>query len=308
MKRQGNGAARDDARARGVWGGTSAAAAAAACAAQLPVAGALFWLTTLNDDTYGAGYGGALAAFGLLCAAVFVPLVLPVVGIAHAAVHTLPALSLARVAAARAGGPEWAWRLPALLLPGAAWAGLSAALGGPFVVPLVLVTASGVLPALAVAYWWRRAPVPRDRRIWFRSGLAALLACVTVLCGGLAATGTGLLKEYEPPKLSRAQLTGVWRGDDGEAVLRLRADGRATLTRIPYDDWESEGPLEVARCDATGTWTTGVEADRPAVRLHVGGCGDGDAAWTIGGSEARPELFVLLGDPDSGDLRKLFKA
>ena len=68
--------------------------------------------------------------------------------------------------------------------------------------------------------------------------ISALFASVglflLVFLGGVLATVTGILEEYEPPKLSAAQLTGVWRGEEG-AVLRLGTGGRADLTALPAD-------------------------------------------------------------------------
>jgi hypothetical protein len=40
------------------------------------------------------------------------------------------------------------------------------------------------------------------------------------------------------------------------------------------------------------------------VVVTVPGCGDA-TFWTLGGSEDEPQLYVLFGDPGSGDLRRL---
>ncbi|AZM53869.1 hypothetical protein DMA15_15870 [Streptomyces sp. WAC 01529] len=269
-------------------------------------------LLTLDDDNYGAG-GPAL---GLACAVLFAPLLLPVVGLLHSAAVTLPADRLGRLAAARLGrGPQWAWSLACLLPVGAAWAGCFAALGVPFSGPALWIAASGVLPALNIAYCRRRAErLGRPlRKVWILSGLASLGACALLFATALVGTATGLIKEYEPPRLSVEQFTGVWRGDGG-ASLRLYGSGRAVFDGLPYEGGtgSSYDTERLARCDGGGTWTVGSApyGDRPAVVLEAeaeaGGCGDGDAqAWTVGGTEARPELFVLLGHPDSPDIVRL---
>jgi hypothetical protein len=307
------------------WANAELNVAAAVCAAQLAVACAIWWVGTFDDDTHGAGSGGGLAAVGVLCMLVFGPPLLAALGLLHAAAHTMPAATLARLATRRVRGPEGAWHLAFAALLGALWAAVAVALGGlsPTGTPALLIAASGVLPALAVAYVRRReratGRAPRSRRIWFRSALASLGACVLVAVAGAVGLSTGLIKEYEPPQLSAGQLAGVWRGDGG-AVLRLRAGGRAELTALPAEpEFQDVRTEDFTRCAGTGSWFLDTEgryapyadADDPSqpdqrdgVVVRIKNCGH-DTYWTIGGSERRPELFVLFGDPDSGDLRIL---
>ncbi|AVH61362.1 hypothetical protein C4B68_22760 [Streptomyces dengpaensis] len=292
--------------------------ATAAGAAQLPGAFILWWIvaSTVSDD-YNAGYGGA---FGLLCLFVLAPLYLPVLGLLHAAAHTMPATVLAR----RAPGPRWARHLLGTALLGVFWAAVTALLwDGPFLATAVSLAALGVLPALAVAYARRRARVTGQPwglfGAWWRAALAVPVLCVAAFGGGALATVTGLIEEYEPPVLSAARLTGEWHGDDG-AVLRLRSGGRAEVTRLPAEGEFAFGADEVyVRCDGYGTWQldregrydtyTGKgpeERDGVVVRLD-GGCRQ-ETYWTIGGTEHEPELFVRFGDPDAGELWILAKA
>ncbi|MFF8645198.1 hypothetical protein [Streptomyces sp. NPDC015345] len=310
-----------EARPRGTWSDVRMRAAGAACAAQLPVAGMVAFTLTLDDDSRGTGGGPAL---GLACLFVFGPLLLPVVGLLHSAVLTLPAVGLGRLGAARLGrGPEWAWSLACLLPVGAAWAACFAVLGAPFVGPALWIAAGGILPALHVAYCRRREErLGRPlRKVWILSGLTSLGVCVAVFGGAVVGTATGLIKEYEPPELTAAQLAGTWRGGDDER-LRLGADGRAVVTGLPYesshayemgDAYEesdaSGGSDRLARCDSTGTWRVGEARyeDRPAVVIAVEGCGSDSQTWTIGGTAAEPELFVLFGDPDSPDIEVLVR-
>ncbi|GGN61458.1 hypothetical protein GCM10011579_027810 [Streptomyces albiflavescens] len=303
------------------WANAELNVAAALCAAQLAVSCAIWWVGTFDDDAHGAGSGGGLAAAGLLCMLVFGPLLLAVLGLLHAAAHTMPAATLARLATRRVGGSEEAWHLAFVAVLGVLWAAVAVVLGVPPTGTIaLLIAASGVVPALGVRYVRRReratGRAPRSHRIWVRSALASFGACVLVAGVGLVGLSTGLIKEYEPPKLSAEQLAGVWRGDGG-AVLRLRAGGRAELTALPAQpEFGDVTTKEFTRCDGTGSWfldtegrydpyvDTGDSSGRDGVVVRIEDCGH-DTYWTIGGSEARPELFVLFGDPDSGDLRIL---
>jgi hypothetical protein len=311
-------AARKPGRTGLKWADADLNAAAAVCAAQLPVIAALSWLGTLNDDDpYGAGYD---SAFGLACLLLFAPLVLWVLGRLHAAVHTMPAATLARLTMRRVGGPEWVWHLVFVGVLAAVWSVVGAALGGrPFLVGALWIGGFGVLPVFGVAYVRGRTRTtgraPRGRRIWLGSALGSIGVSVVVVVAGTVAQSTGLIKEYEPPKLSAGQLAGVWRGGHG-AVLRLGTGGRAGLTKVAAEPGDRDpGTTEFAVCGGTGTWfldTDGVHdhysengpGARDGVVVTVPGCGDA-TFWTIGGSEDEPELYVLFGDPDSGDLRRL---
>ncbi|MEU4082682.1 hypothetical protein [Streptomyces aureus] len=309
-------------RLRSAWTAAEVNLAAAVCAAQFAVAAAVWWVGTFDDDDHGAGLGGGLAAFGLLCLLVFGPPLLAGLGLLHAVTCTMPSAALARLARRRAPGPETAWHLALVLLLGTVWAALAVLLLhlAPTGTGTLLLAVSGVLPALALARARRRERLtgrpPEERRVWLRFALLALGACVLVVAAGTVGLATGLIREYEPPKLGADRLTGVWRGDHG-AVLRLRAGGRAELSAVPAQpEFEDVTTKEFTRCDGTGTWfldTAGrydPYADGPAsgrrdgVVVRVGDCGH-DTYWTIGGTEAHPELFVLFGDPDAGDLRVL---
>ncbi|MCX5283968.1 hypothetical protein [Streptomyces sp. NBC_00198] len=310
------------ARARPRWDGTEVNLAAAVCAAQAAAVTAVFWVGTFDDDDHGAGSGGGLAAVGLLCVLVFGPALLAALGALHAAAVTMPAASAARLAARRTPVPEVAWQLASALSLGALWAVLAVALGGlsPSGAPALLLAASGVLPSLAVAHVRRRerrtGRPPGDRRVWLRAALAALGACVLIAGAGAVGLATGLIREYEPPRLGADRLTGVWRGDHG-AVLRLDPGGRAQLTEVPAQpEFGDVATREFTRCDGPGHWSLdtggrydpyadgGTSGQRAGVVVRVADCGH-DTYWTIGGTADRPELFVLFGDPDSGDLRIL---
>ncbi|MGW0423162.1 hypothetical protein [Streptomyces sp. NPDC003015] len=298
------------------WGNRRIHEAAAVCAAQFPAIGLIWWIRGQVGDDYAYAGGGGLAVFGLLCPLVLAPLVLPVLGLLHAAVQVWPAELLARRAARRARGPVWAWHLGLTAVLGVAWAALARLWGWPFTTTAPLLAALGVLPVLGLG-WLRR----RDRRlrdILLPSLFASVGLFLLTLVGGVLATVTGIVQGYEPPVLSAAQLTGVWRGDDG-AVLRLGTGGRAELTALPAEpelgsvDPYAEPPFVV--CDATGTWLLDSKGGhdpyangsggRAGVVVRLDGeCGR-ETYWRIGGTESAPELFVPFGDPDAPDVRIL---
>ncbi|MCX5333335.1 hypothetical protein [Streptomyces sp. NBC_00140] len=299
-------------RARRAGDTVAVNAAAAVGAAQLPAAVLIAYV----DVSTGDDYGGSGAAFGLVCLLLLAPLWLPFVGLLHACVQTLPAAVLARLTVRRVHGPEWAWHLAWAAVLGVVWAGAVALPSGlPFAATAAVFVALGILPVLGVTYF-RRSGRSRERAwgcagTWILSASVSFVLFMVVFGGAVLATETGIVKEYEPPKLSAGQLAGVWRGEDG-AVLRLHAGGRAELTALPTvsenDDWFADPPYTV--CEGTGAWEPvrgdeGEDADRDGVGLRVdGGCGS-PTLWTIGGTEREPELFVLFGDPDAGDLRIL---
>ncbi|MFJ3304619.1 hypothetical protein ACIPSA_16125 [Streptomyces sp. NPDC086549] len=286
------------------WSSGDLNAAASLCAAQLPAVGLLAWIASFGGDDYGVGYGGAPAALGVLCLLVFAPLLLPFLGVVQALTLTLPSAVLARLAARRFGGPGWAWNLAAPVVPAAAWGGLTALLWDwPPVTTVVSLTALGALPALGVGYVRTRAWRPWG--VWWRSALASVPLFVLALGGGIAATAAGLVPEYEPPKLTAAQLAGVWRGPSG-AELRLRPGGRAEATRLATEPtFEEFRTKDFVMCGGSGTWEPDSDPDntgRDGVLLRLDGdCGE-DTHWSIGGTEDAPELFVLFGDPDAGEL------
>ncbi|CAL9498115.1 hypothetical protein SUDANB6_03389 [Streptomyces sp. enrichment culture] len=301
------------------WSYDETHTAAAMCAGQLPAAGLVWGAVSTTGDDYGVGYGGA---FGLGCLLLLAPLYLPFLGLLHTVLHIAPAALLARAAGRRVPGPEWVRHLAGTALVGTVWAAPVAASGASGLGTAAAVfTALGVLPVLALAHARRRgrAPgrAPGCRGVWFRAGGAAVALLAVAFGGLLAADRMGLIDTYEPPVLPAARLAGTWYGEDG-AVLRLESGGRAVLTRLPEQPGSSEGRADeaFAVCDGTGTWSLDREGradlhpgDGPGARDGVavrpgGGCGQ-VTYWTIGGTGRRPELFVLFGDPDAGDLHIL---
>ncbi|TXR92002.1 hypothetical protein EAO73_35535 [Streptomyces sp. col6] len=115
----------------------------------------------------------------------------------------------------------------------------------------------------------------------------------------MLAYGTGPLQEYEPPRLTDAQLVGTWTDEHG-GTLTLRADGTAVANDLgPRTTDETHTGDPVARCDGSGTWTQGASpSGTTQFELKVSGCLEG-TGWQYGGTQARPTLFHWIGDPDS---------
>ncbi|GAA5211198.1 hypothetical protein [Streptomyces thinghirensis] len=279
--------------------------AAALCAGQLPAAWLVWWFAVVaGGDDYGRGYSGS---FAIACVLLAAPLILPFLGVLHATAQIMPAATLARLASLRTAGPEWPWQLASSVAVGVAWSALTAALWDlPLTATLPWFAGVGVLPVLGLAYLRGREREWGPWGVWFRSAGASV---VLLVVGGVA--GSALAGDYEPPVLSAGQLAGDWRGDDG-AALRLEPDGRAELTRLPATRADG-GAGDFTVCDGTGEWTLDRDgrlhmSDRDGVLVRLdGGCGQ-ETYWTIGGTERDPELFVLFGDPDAGDLRILARA
>jgi hypothetical protein len=270
---------------------------AAVCAAQLPVAGALAMVASFGANSYGQGF----SPMGLACVLIFGPVLFPFLGWGQVAALALPARLVGELLARRIPRA----RLLGVLAVAAVWAGVLVALGiswyGPDLLACVLLCAAPVYVVDRPWGWLRRRV-----RLWsaalFGGGLVAVL---TVLGGGVAQSA-GLLPTYEPPVLTHAELAGEWRDPDDGAVLRLGADGRARLTRVPAGT-PVEADALYTRCTGSGTWTEGVgrAAGDAGVELDVPACPDGAVSWTIAGTHEHPELYVLFGDPDSGDLHIL---
>ncbi|MFI8193342.1 hypothetical protein ACIF8T_31980 [Streptomyces sp. NPDC085946] len=290
-------------RAWSAWTPAEREAVSSASAAQLPAASVAWWIGSFTRDDYGLPVGG----LGMFCLCLFLPLVLPVLGLLHSTLQLMPGWLLAEwLERPLPRVPRWGRRLLGTAAVGVVWAVAAAlAVDRPFAATAVWCAALGVWPVAWAAFVRRRAEAAGRSwgclGLWFRSASASAGLCVLTLLGGLLATAAGLVEQYEPPKLSRDRLAGVWRGEGG-AVLRLLPGGRAEAADLPMN-----GPgWDAVTCDGTGRWLPDSEG-RAGVRVTVAGCGDG-TTWTIGGTRREPELFVALGDPDAGDLRILKRA
>ncbi|MFE6527529.1 hypothetical protein ACFVMA_01170 [Streptomyces rochei] len=281
-------------RRRLTWSNVEWNRAAALCTGQLPLVWLAWWFVMeAGHDDYDQGGGAFL---GIFC----VMLILPLLGLLHATAQIMPAATLARLRPRAVRGPEWAWHLGGSVLIGTGWSALGYALWGwPVADALPWFAGVGALPVLLLARL--RGRPWGSWGVWLRSAGASFV--LFVVCGVSAAS---LASHYDPPQLSEGQLVGDWRGADG-SVLRLAPGGQVELTRVPaHNDVDEDGDFSL--CDGTGTWTReegndlrNTERDGVLVRLD-GECGQ-ETYWTIGGTELKPELFVLFGDPDAGELR-----
>ncbi|MGI5390823.1 hypothetical protein [Streptomyces sp. CA-251251] len=289
---------RPGSRRRLTWSNDEWNRAAALCTGQLPLVWLAWWsIMEARRDDYDQRGGAYLGIFCVL-------LILPLLGLLHATVQIMPAATLVRLRPRAARGPEWAWYLGGSVLIGTGWSVLGYALWGwPVADTLPWFAGAGALPVLGLVRlhgrpWGTWA-------VWLRSAGASFV--LFVVCGVSAASLTG---QYEPPELSDGQFVGDWRGADG-GVLRLTPDGQAELTRVPaHNDVDEEGDFAV--CDGTGTWTREEgndlrDTDRDGLLVRLDSTCGQETYWTVSGTERNPELFVLFGDPDAGELRILTK-
>ncbi|MFE2291292.1 hypothetical protein [Streptomyces sp. NPDC059452] len=213
----------------------------------------------------------------------------------------LPTAWLSGVLGRRFGGREaWWWVLPVAAAAALVLVGAATALSG------------GGQPA-AVAGWWLlltaafavAARLTRSRRqrifgpvtLW---GASAVV--VTAVLGGVALS-TGVLRQYEPPEVTPADLLGSWSNGKG-GTLTLTAGGLATVTAVGDEADGSDGGRSDS-CTGQGTWrfTPGENTWKQEVDVHVEACPF--APWTVGGTASRLTLYQYVGDPDAGEVYEL---
>lgn len=289
-------------RSRRSWGGIAPGAGAVA-GAQILV-GALFWWAAPGEsDAYGVGYG--TFALSLVLEVVFACLFLPPLaagmGWVHSVLFTTPVVALSNTVGVRTRIPAQRWALPVLLLLAGAYAAPVALLiRTSYAATWAWIAAAGVLPVGVAVYARVRQRTKARVRLWTLA--ATLLAVPAAFVAGLLAPA------YQPPVLERADYVGVWTG--GDVRLELDARGAATAVGLPVDG----GLGEVGRCSGSGTWRDRGEGRQGAGRqgaglsLSVAECEEASLHWRVAGTEEAPQLFVLIGDPDGGDLRILRKS
>ncbi|QNE75703.1 hypothetical protein F0344_14655 [Streptomyces finlayi] len=255
-------------------------------------------------DAYDRPTGSSL---GMLFVLVLGPPVAAVLGALHTVAVSMPAALGATAAARRLpAAPEWLLLGAFLVVLGALYAVPASLMGASYVTAWAAIAVSGVLPLLGVAYRVRREGQGRPiglGGVWLCALAAGLVLLVVTVTGCVVALQNGWTDgTREVPDLSARQVAGVWESVEGQAEMRLGADGRALLAAVPY---EPAGGTEL-RCDGEGTWTyTPVSGDVRGSVTFDSGCELG--AWTLGGTTERPELYALFGDPDTGDVRALVK-
>ncbi|MET9859575.1 hypothetical protein ABZY93_09655 [Streptomyces smyrnaeus] len=280
---------------------------AVALSAEGALALVVYFLAGLRDEHYFAF--GISAYVGYLLAAVVTVVMLGLTGLIGSAAAVLPVVQLSRWSARRTGRAEtMRWYLAAcgaFAAAAAVCAGVPTALlgGGWTVLPLVLVAAFlGLVPAVLCA---RAVTVLRGTGARF--GLTGvvfvcgLTLSAVVLVGGLAAYGTGLIQEYQPPRLTAAKLVGTWADEQG-GTLTLRADGTAVAHDLEVHTAKAAyGGEAPEQCSGSGSWARDASpSGTPQLDLSVSGCLEG-VGWQFGGTEEQPSLYYWIGDPDSLD-------
>lgn len=269
------------------------------------MAAGVFWqiatFAEVADDPYGRGYGGGIGAlFGLIFICVVLPLLAFAVGWVHSTLVTIPVMELSNAAGVCTRIPAPWWALPILAALSAVYAAPVALLASaPYAATCGWLVTAGVLPVAVAVYARMRQRTKSSVRRWML-GVAAVAVVGAFVAGSAWPSRSA---PYRPPVLSHGDYVGVWTGDG--VRLELDAQGSATAEKLPVDD----GFEVVDRCSGHGTWEPRA-ADRlyrAAVVLAVPECGKASLVWELAGTAAEPELFVLIGDPDSGDVRVLRK-
>ncbi|MFD7030083.1 hypothetical protein ACFWAR_18770 [Streptomyces sp. NPDC059917] len=252
-------------------------------------------LASLAAEPYGRGYGGGIAVlFGLFVMVVFGPPLAFAAGCLHSLLFTTPVMlaSNALGVRTRIAAPRWA--APTALVFAAGYAlPLSVLTGAGYATTLGWTAAVG-FPPVAVAVLARMRRIRRGRiRLW-ALGPIAVATLVTLVLGAMAPA-------YEPPVLGHVDLVGRWTGEGVD--LTLGNGGDAAAEQLPVHD----GFDVVGHCTGHGTWRseparrTGL-GRRAAVVLTFPTCESAELRWEVAGTRERPELFVLMGDPDAGDV------
>ncbi|GHC61667.1 hypothetical protein [Streptomyces cinnamoneus] len=287
------------------FGAAFCASMAALCAEVLVAgtAGVFVLLSREHDGIPGGPLMVAALALGVVLLTVLVS------GFVTAAA-VMPALSLGRWAAARrswSGSPLWA--LAAVPVVSAAVVGAFggvAALGSlSFASPLryllwwVFLTA-GLLPAaVAGQAAARRVREARSGSVARRVTTGGLIAWLAVGAVGAGVYGSGLVKVYEPPRLSKSDLAGTWTDGRGGTV-RLGPDGNAVADGLDNFIWDGTGKDKPKDCDGAGTWKEVKESGRvEGVSLRIGSC-ELARDWSVTGTQKEPRIYHEIGKPGSG--------
>ncbi|MEU7134622.1 hypothetical protein [Streptomyces sp. NPDC046261] len=233
------------------------------------------------------------------------------------AAAVMPGLTLARRAAeARWRGESRLWVLAAVPVVAAAAVavfGAVAALGSLSFAPALsyllwwVSLTIGLLPATlagqAAARRVREARRGSVARRVTRLGAIAWLAVATL---GGGAYATGLVKVYEPPRLTTSDLTGTWTDSRGGTV-RLTADGNAVADGLDNFIWDGTGKDKPKDCDGSGTWKAIKDDGRVrSVSLRIGAC-ELARDWSVIGTRKAPRIYHEIGKPGSGKRYTLTK-
>ncbi|AVH97398.1 hypothetical protein C5L38_21960 [Streptomyces sp. WAC00288] len=282
---------------------------AVAIGAEAVIAALVGILYSLQWESHG-GEGGLGWLFGAVFALVLLAVISTIAGLVGSATAVLPLVLLGRAVARRTGRRD-SWRLTlatvavvavalALLIGSCI---LLAGFDGPGDLLVYPVLALGLIIGSAPATLYARAAgnpgKPGARwRVLGSVALGGLGLLAVTLAAGAAAYGSGILKIYEPPRLTEADMVGTWTDGDGGS-LRFEADG--TVTAKGVNEHGATGERSGAR-DCTGKWqlTENEGVDRP-YELGIADCEGLSFGWDIGGTEEHPTVFTWIGEPDSGE-------
>ncbi|MFG2985654.1 hypothetical protein ACGFYQ_31100 [Streptomyces sp. NPDC048258] len=188
------------------------------------------------------------------------------------------------------------WALPAVGLLAAGYAvPISLVVGTSYAATFGWIAAAGLLP-VGVAVFARMREVPKVKVRRWALGPIVVAVIATFFVGAASPM-------YQPPVLERADYVGEWAGDG--VRLELGAQGEAMAEKLPVHDRSDV----VDRCSGHGTWEPEEETygSRAGVALTILDCEGAQLRWEVAGTDERPELFVLRGDPDAGDVAVLRK-
>ncbi|MER5811405.1 hypothetical protein ABT143_24975 [Streptomyces sp. NPDC002033] len=276
-----------------------------AVGAEAVIAALVAVLIVLQSEFHG-GEGGLGWLFGTIFALVLLAVMSVIAGLAGSAMAVLPLVLLGRAVARRTGRRDsWQLTLATVAVVAVALAlvigscTLLAGFGGLLVYPvLALSLIVGLAPATLCARAAGNPGKPGARwRVLGGVALGGLGLLVVTLAVGVAAYSSGILKIYEPPQLTEADMVGTWT-DGGGGSLRFEADG--TVTAKGVIKYEATGEQSGAS-NCTGTWQlTENEGDRP-FELSISNCESLSFGWDIGGTKEHPTVFTWIGEPDAGE-------
>ncbi|MFJ8013531.1 hypothetical protein [Streptomyces sp. NPDC096339] len=249
-------------------------------------------ITSFVGEPYGRGYGGGIAVlFWLFVMCVPGPFIAVGLGFLHSLLFTTPAMVASNLAGLRTRISAPYWAVPAVIVLAAGYAApLSLLADTSYAATFCWIAATGA-PPVAVAVFARMRQVPRRKvRLW--AVAPSVVAVIATFCIGAAAPA------YRAPVLERADYIGEWAGD--HVRLELGPEGEAVVHQLPVHD----GFDVVSHCSGNGTWESGeaTYGERAGISLTIPGCERAERVWLVAGTAEHPELFVLMGDPDDGEM------
>ncbi|MFI1255801.1 hypothetical protein ACH4U6_18760 [Streptomyces netropsis] len=296
--------------------GAAFCASMATLCVEAALAGTIAVLTLLSREHDGLPGNTLVIVAAVLVAALLTVLISGFV----TAAAVMPTLALARRAARRAGRPEGPlWVLGAVTAVSAV---VVAVFGG-----VVALGSLSLAPPLTYLLWWAAltvgllpgALIARVAARRVRGGGSARTARRVARDGGLAwlviaalgagAYGTGLVSVYEPPRLEKSDLAGMWSDGRGGKV-ELAPGGVATAHGLDNFVWDGMGKDRATDCDGSGTWTVVKDGGTvQGISLRIAPC-ELSRDWSVSGTEKEPRIFHEIGKPGSGKryvLRKVVK-